>query len=251
VDIKKALQLARFLQYMLGHRPDEFGLVVDRQGYIPVSDVLKVLHGEGWSKVRRGDLETLNYHIGTPAIEIHAHLLRAVDRARLEGLRKTAAPPKLVYGPIRRRAYDTVLEHGLRPHGHIDQVILFADRELAHKVGLRRDVEPVIVTVNVEQACRSGCNFQQFGESIFLTAQLPAGCCRLPRPPKANRLHDTDPSPPAPAPPTPGSFMLNPASFADKPLAGTTRTSKQGSAKTWKKERRQARRWKERQGKPR
>ena len=62
--IRESQQLARFIQYVLGHRPDEFGLVTDGRGFTPVADLLKVLQEEGWHQVRRNHLDTLSYHLG-------------------------------------------------------------------------------------------------------------------------------------------------------------------------------------------
>jgi len=246
MDIKKVTQLSRFLQYMLGRRPDEFGLVVDDDGFLPLNDVLKVLHGEGWPHVRRNHLESLDFHLGKPTLEIQAHLLRARDRTQLVRHRDAADLPKVLHAPIRRRAYEAVMQHGLRPRGHTGRVVLFADPSWALKAGRRHDPQPVIVTVNVQAATDAGCLFRQFGETIFLTDRLPPACCRLPRPPKIRRPPEADQPSPASAPKTPGSFILSGDPFADQP-SGKPSGARRNRSKDWKKERRRARRWKENQ----
>ena len=244
MDSKRVAQLARFIQYMTGRRPDEFGLVTDDQGFLPVNEVLQVLHSEGWPHVRRNHLETLDFHLGKPTVEIRAHLLRARDRSRLVPLRETATLPKLLHVPVRRRAYESVLQHGIRPQGHTGKVVLFTDPDLARKVGKRRDPQPVIVTVNVQTARDQGGAFKQFGETIFLADQLPSACCRLPRPPKAPRPREVKQDLPAPAPKTPGSFILSADPFGDLP-PGQKTEKRRNASRDWKKERRKARRWKE------
>ena len=248
MDSKKIAQLARFLQYVIGRHPDEFGMVTDAQGFMPVSDVLKVLHSEGWSQVRRRHLETLDFHLGKPTLEIRDHLLRVRDRSRLVQHREATDLPKLLHVPVRRRAYESVLQHGLRPQGHTGQVVLFADPVLARSVGQRRDPQPIIVTVNVQAACEQGAGFQQFGESIFLADRLPSTCCRLPRPPKTPRPREVEQDLPAPVPKTPGSFILTVDPFGD-PSPGQKSEKRRHASKDWKKERRRARRWKENQTK--
>jgi len=245
MDIKQVEQLARFLQYVIGRRPDEFGLVTDGQGYVPVSEVLKVLHEEDWRKIRRIDLETMNVHLARPAIELKDHLLRAEDRSHLEALREPAPPPKLLYAPIRRRGYEAVMQHGLRPYGHTGRVVLFMEQDLALKVGRRRDAQPVIVTVNTQEARARGCHFNAFGKRIFLTESLPVECCRLPRPPKTMKMPEDKQPAPAPSPKTPGSFTLDMEPFLEKAPPGIAKSRKHGSSKDWKKERRKARRWKD------
>jgi len=250
MDIKKVSQLSRFLRYILGRHPDEFGLVPDDRGYLPVNDVLKVLHSEGWPHVRRNHLETLDFHLGKPVLEIRAHLLRARDRSQLVQRCDAAHLPKLLHVPIRRRAYEAVLQHGLRPQGHTGRVVLFADPLWAQKAGRRHDAQPVIVTVNVQAATKAGCLFQQFGERIFLTDRVPPVCCRLPRTPKTHRTREVDQTSPAPAPKTPGSFILTIEPVADQRAAKTSKAHRT-RPKDWKKERRKARRWKENQNKGR
>jgi len=45
------------LVYMLGHRPDEFGLVPDSEGFIPYKELLQAIHEEeGWRYVRRSHI---------------------------------------------------------------------------------------------------------------------------------------------------------------------------------------------------
>jgi len=147
---------------------------------------------------------------------------------------------------IGRRAYEAVMQHGLRPRGHTGRVVLFADPSWALKAGRRHDPQPVIVTVNVQAATDAGCLFRQFGETIFLTDRLPPACCRLPRPPKIRRPPEADQPSPASAPKTPGSFILSGDPFADQP-SGKPSGARRNRSKDWKKERRRARRWKENQ----
>lgn len=247
MDDKKTGQLARFLQYALGRRPDEFGLVTDPRGFVPLADILKVCHEEGWTHIRRNHIDTLNYHLGRPFVECQAHLVRAADRSRLAEMGRTAACPKLLYAPIRRRAYAAASQHGLLPRGHTGQVVLFADRTLAEKAGRRRDAAPILVTVNVRAAQDSGCVFTPFGVGIFLTDRLPPDCCRLPRPPVTLPRREPD-APAAPsAPKTPGSFLLDVEPLAAPPAQPNKQARRQRS-KDWKKERRKARRWKQDRG---
>lgn len=250
MSIRKTKQLARFIQYVIGRYPDEFGLVTDEQGYTSVSDLLKVLQEEGWRQVRRNHLETLSYHLEKSFIEIKDHLVRVTDRSQLDGLRETTTNPKLVYAPVRRRAYETVSQHGLRPQGHAGQVILFADPKLAERVGRRRDATPVMVTVQVESALRRGHVFRQFGERIYLTESVPVECCRLPRPPQATKKDLQERPSVPPAPKTPGSFTLDLEPLVDNYHPGKS-LDRARRSKLLKKERQKARRLKNSRNYPR
>jgi putative RNA 2'-phosphotransferase len=242
--IKESQQLARFIQYVLGRRPDEFGLVPDADGFIPAADLLKVAKEEGWHHVRRHDLAFLSQQLNQPVLEIRNHLVRAVNRSRLERYRETTDGPKLLYASIRRRAYETVLQHGLKPQGHIGQVILCAAENLAQKIGRRRDSAPIIVTVHVHSARQCGVVFRQFGDGLYLADHLPASCCRLPRPPQTNK-RDEQKHVDAPATAkTPGSFTLDIEPLVDSPNPWKP-SPRERRSKDWKKARQKERRWKQ------
>jgi putative RNA 2'-phosphotransferase len=242
--IKKSQQLARFIQYVLGRRPDEFGLVPDADGFIPVADLLKVAKEEGWHHVRRHDLASLSQQLNQPVLEIRDHLVRAVNRSRLERYRETTDGPKLLFASIRRRAYETVLQHGLKPQGHIGQVVLCAAENFAQKIGRRRDSAPIIVTVHVHRARQCGVVFRQFGDGLYLADHLPASCCRLPRPPQTNK-RDEQKHVDAPATAkTPGSYTLDIEPLVDSPTPWKP-SPRERRSKDWKKARQKERRWKQ------
>ena len=249
LDLRQAEQLARFVAYVLGRRPDEFGLVTDGEGFVPAADLLMVAHEEGWPRIRRSHLETLNYHVGREVLDFRAHLVRAANRSRLAEIRPVdAACPKLLYAPIRRRAYEAVAQHGLKPQGHTGRVVLFADRALAEKIGRRRDAAPVLVTVNVASVEAHGRVLQPFAEAIFLTEAVPAESCRLPRAPQTVPKRQTGPETTPKAPTTPGSFFPDPTSHP-KGAPATSKNTKQGQrpsrSKDWQRQRQKARRWKQ------
>ena len=43
---RKVTNLSRLMSYVLGNRPDEFGLVPDKEGYITVKELLKAINEE-------------------------------------------------------------------------------------------------------------------------------------------------------------------------------------------------------------
>ena len=82
---KKSPQtLAKFIAYILERRPDEFGLVVDSEGYIKIKELLKALNEEkGVRHVRRSHLNEILYSIAHPPFEIADNRIRAKNRDRL------------------------------------------------------------------------------------------------------------------------------------------------------------------------
>jgi putative RNA 2'-phosphotransferase len=177
--------LAKMLAYVLGRRPDEFGLIPDADGFVKIKDLLKALHEEaGWGYVNESHLREVLITIPVPAFEIDAHRIRARQRETPAAESGPEPPPKLLYAHVRRRAYPWVHANGIHPSSH-PQVVLAAQRELAERLGRRIDPDPVILTVNVHAAEVQGVTLTRFGDELFLADRIPVGCFSGPALPEA------------------------------------------------------------------
>jgi len=209
---RSAQSLAKMLAYVLGRRPDEFGLIPDAEGFVKTKDLLKALHEEaGWGYVNEFHLREVLISIPDSAFEIDAHRIRARRREALPLDTEAERPPKLLYAPIRRRAHPSVHANGIHPSAH-PQVVLAAQREWAERLGRRIDPDPVILIVNVRAAEEQGVAFARFGTGLFLAEQIPVGCFSGPSLPDepaeaARKPARTDRHADRPA--TPGSFSLD------------------------------------------
>jgi putative RNA 2'-phosphotransferase len=235
--------LAKMLAYVLGRRPDEFGLVPDADGFVKIKDLLKALHEEaGWGYVNESHLREVLITVSTPAFEIDAHRIRARQRAAIASEPEAEPPPKLLYVPIRRRAYPTVHADGLLPSAH-PQVILAVQREWAERLGQRIDPDPVILVVNVHAAEERGVAFTRFGPGLFLAERIPPGCFSGPARPDAPAETVRKPKQldrRADRPATSGSFLLDiektAGSQVPESLKRTTRKGRKIDPKRLKRE---------------
>ena len=237
--------LEKFMSYVLGRRPDEFGLVPDSDGWVKIKDLLKALNEEdGWRHIRRAHLnELLLSHPGSE-IEIEANRIRTTFQAHLFGARPAEQPPKLLYTCVRRRAYPAVQEKGLFVSGE-DKIVLTADPDMARRIGKRRDPNPVLLTVRVEQTIENGVVYQQVGESMYLADFLPAETFSGPALPKEKTVKAPKaPEETRPYRPDAGSFILDPARI--NPEDRQEQRERKRKEQDWKKERRQQRKHKER-----
>jgi len=58
VNKHRATKLGKLMDYVLMYRPDEFGLVLDKEGYISIKELLQALREEnGWSYLRISHIE--------------------------------------------------------------------------------------------------------------------------------------------------------------------------------------------------
>jgi putative RNA 2'-phosphotransferase len=198
--------LARMLSFILSHRPDEFGLVLSEEGFVPIKQLLQALSGEsGWGFVRWYHLDQVVGLMSPPAFEIAEDEIRALTPAQL---RRPSGepPPALLYAVIPPKAHARVWEEGLRPPPD-RELVLATTRELALKLGRRRTPEPILVTIQAQAAARRGIPFTAYGEGLYLGPALPRDLLQLPPPPQAAERPKAEK--PRAATPTPGSFVLD------------------------------------------
>jgi putative RNA 2'-phosphotransferase len=208
---RSANLLAKMLAYVLGRRPDEFGLIPDADGFVRVKELLKALHEEeGWGYVNLSHLNEVLLSVPGAPIEIRENDIRAVDRSTPDLGGSARELPKLLYACIRRRAYPHVHAEGIHPSSH-PRVVLTVDRMLAERLGRRIDPDPVILTVNVRCACEAGVGFDPAGEGLFLADRVPPDCFSGPPVPREKPADSAKPAADngLSRPATPGGFALD------------------------------------------
>jgi putative RNA 2'-phosphotransferase len=246
---QQRLSVRRFLAYMLGHRPDEFGLVPDEEGYIPIKDVLMALsEEEGWGFVRKSHIEDLLREREEPGFEINNNWIRLIPGSSLLsfGPYPRSTPPKTLYYAARRKAYAVILEQGLTPGGRLF-VPLTVDVDLAMRMGRRRDPSPILLTIHAARAYENGIRFSLPQEMIYLVDQLPLDFFTGPPLPKEKPIAEKKKKEARPdAIPTPGSFLLNEGHLQESYRKGDhTQKKKKGDVPDWKRAARKERRKKE------
>ncbi len=241
--------LAKFLDYVLGRNPGEFGLVPDENGYVKIKELIKALNDEdGWRHVRKALIDEILLTISDPPIEIKGNFIRAKNRENLPAPEKCYDPPKILYAFVRKKAHAFVLEKGINPLGGRPFVILFSHKKMAEKVGKRYDSSCIIITVQTRKCMDMGILFDRFGDDIFLAPFVPKGGFTAPPLPKEKtdpaKKKKPDKKEEKPVPKTPGSFFLD---LSDDPAEKKKRRKKlEKKKKARKKEWKKARKLKER-----
>lgn len=203
MDRRTATRLSKFLSLVLRHRPDEYGLRMDAQGWVDLEDLIDVLAAE--------DI------LGENAEEILAELVESSQRRRFEiskgrmralyghssrvhlDLPPDEPPPSLYHGTTLATARRIVHE-GLKPAGRA-YVHLSATEEEARAVGRRHEEDPVLITVDTAAALERGLEFHRATELIWLCPALPPEVCRVPELPEESASQPATPSS-RPAPPS-------------------------------------------------
>ncbi len=234
--LKSPQILAKFITYILERRPDEFGLVIDLQGYIKIKELLKALNEEkGFKHVRRAHLDEILYSITNPPFEIFDNRIRAKQRKHLPRSDVARDLPKLLYTGIRRKAHPFAADKGIFASAY-PRVVLSSDRDLAERIGKRSDPEPVILTVHVQKSLENGVIFYQAGGLLFLAASIPPNCFsgpplpkEKPEAPKQEQTHR------ATQPAAAGSFLVDLNKAGGQPAIGGKSKKKEPDWKAQKK----------------
>jgi len=167
--------LVYLLSYVVGMRPDEFGLLPDFGGWIDVSDLVKVLQGDSfWCSVSQTIIRKILQRL---AIEDFLELVGTKVRCL-----KYCPPlpeyglvlPANLYYAVRRRACKFICEYGLAAPKS-GNLILTIDPDKALFLGRRYDNKPILVTVQAHQAVIHGVIFVRWGEQ-WLCDWIPVSC---------------------------------------------------------------------------
>jgi len=167
-------KLSRMMVYMLGRRPDEFGLVPDREGFVTYKELLRAyLEESGWQYVRRSHINEVLVGKDRSLYQPEENRIRVLERHwRLDCENPLEFLPKILFTPIRRKAHPVAMEKGLKaPEGRY--LILSSDKHMAMRIGRRRDQRPVLLEIMPSSAQGRPVFFYSFG-TLFLTRQVPA-----------------------------------------------------------------------------
>ncbi len=167
-------KLCRLMVYILGYRPDEFGLVPDPDGYIPYKELLQAIHEEpDWGYVRQGHFNEILMGNDRILFQWDDRRIKVQKREwQLELENPFEGLPKILFAAVRKRVHPHVMEKGLRS-GADKYLPLSPEKEMAIRIGSRRDQSPVLLEVMAFQAEKKGIPFYAFGH-LFLAKDVPA-----------------------------------------------------------------------------
>lgn len=248
MNLKENRKLAKLIAYVLALAPAEFGLAPDGAGYVKIKELIKALHEEeGWRHVRAATLNELVLTVDDVPFEISGDTIRAKQRGAVDPAAPALSLPRLLYTCIRQRAYGRVAQTGIAP-SFAEAVVLSSDREMAERIGKRRDPEPVVLVVETQTARQNDVVFRQTDGDLFLADFIPTGCFTGPPvpPPKTPK---PKPKPEPAREPLPGTQTLAGTFFLGHKESGGAGKPKGPKGKKkkieWKKERKQGRMKKE------
>ncbi len=165
-------RISRFLSFLLRHRPPDYPLYFDAQGYAPWSDLIAIVQ-ERFPEITEGEIQSVIEHSEKRRFELKGDKVRATYGHSFPvelGLECERPPPRLYHGTA-RDLVQAILQAGLKPRGR-QYVHLSSSPEEALAVGKRRDPNPGILLIDSQAAHASGILFYPSGP-LFLTKEVP------------------------------------------------------------------------------
>ena len=158
---KKLIDVSKTISYALRHRPNEFGLSLDKEGWVDFEVFCRAL--ASYKHPVYVDKETIEKII-TESDKKRFELINGKIRAtyghsidtKIEF--KKSIPPNILFHGISYKAYVLICFDGLKPMIS-PYVHLSIDAATARKVGSRHDRNPVIVVINSSKMYSDGFKF--------------------------------------------------------------------------------------------
>lgn len=167
-------QLSKFLSFILRHKPESIGLMLDHKGWASVDELINKSSTTGNTFTR----EDLLHVVDTSekkrfSLSENGQFIRAAQghSALIDLHLRPQQPPRILYHGTATRFMQSILSEGLKPQAR-RHVHLSADETTALQVGQRHG-KPVILTIEALRMHTDGFKFFLADNDVWLTDQVP------------------------------------------------------------------------------
>lgn len=176
MDKKRETELSKTISYALRHRPEEFNIVLDSEGFTNINALIENIkkHSKKWLEVTLEDMKEIVEKDEKGRYEIKGDQIRAVYGHSVKGKidKVTVTPPEILYHGTTPESAKKILEQGLKSMSR-QYVHLSKDLDTAIMVAKRRTKTPVVLTVLSEKAYKDGFSFYYESNGIYLSDSIP------------------------------------------------------------------------------
>lgn len=158
------------MSYILRHRPDQYHIVLDSEGWCSLEDIKDVLNREIDKNITISVMEDVVAKMDKKRFEIKEGKIRAFYGHSMSTkiVKEKTEPPVYLYHGTARKSLDSIKQNGLQPmdrqYVHLSETV-----ELAALVGKRRDNKPYIIRVLAKEAWNNGIAFYHGNEDTWLS----------------------------------------------------------------------------------
>ncbi len=183
MDKRELKRLEKILFAMLGRQPDAFGIVMDEGGWISIKELhLALMKETGFSHITPRGLTQFFFLYRPEKFEWQENHVRVRPELQSPDLTiyKEATPPELLYVSIRPKAHAHVIAHGLQSSNNKKWIVLSTEKEMALKIGKRRDKDPIIAEIMAIKSNKAGVVFRRAGKGLYLVKSLDPQWMNIP-----------------------------------------------------------------------
>jgi putative RNA 2'-phosphotransferase len=170
----RLVRISKLLALILRHRPGEFGIILDAEGYADLTQVLTAVRtriadatpADIEAAVRQIEPEKTRYRI--EGGEIRANYGHSLP-GRIE--QERAPPPAVLWHGTPEQAVEEITRRGLLPMRR-QYVHLTTSPELALRIGARRG-KPRLLTIDAAGAAAAGVAFYRANDAFWLAEHIP------------------------------------------------------------------------------
>lgn len=171
MDTDTLTQKSKYLAYVLRHRPDVAGLILDKEGWTPVDDVVAA------TGVSKADLEQIvgldekgRYSFSSDGLKVRANQGHSAQGVKMTF--KRAVPPTVLYHGTTSKAELGIMKKGLLPMNR-HHVHLSEDIEVARSVAGRRKSDIAILQIDTKQMLADKFQFYLSDNGVWLVDSVP------------------------------------------------------------------------------
>lgn len=170
------IKLSKEISYALRHKPEEYNLSLDEEGYVFINDLLNSINSKKhYSKtITIDDIYEVIRISDKKRLDINNDMIRALYGHSVETViqKEEAIPPDVLYHGTTHKAIELIMNEGLKSMNR-QYVHLSTDIETAKLVGSRRDNNPIVIKIDAKKAYENGLNFYYGNDNVWLSNELP------------------------------------------------------------------------------
>lgn len=168
------VRISKLLALILRHRPEQFGIVLDAEGYADLQEVLAAVQTR-IPGARLADLQAVVTEVEPEKsrYRIEGGEIRANYGHSLAGRieQEREVPPAVLWHGTPESAVDEILKQGLLPMRR-QYVHLTTDPGLARRIGQRHG-RPLLLKIDAQRAHREGSVFYRANDAFWLSEHIP------------------------------------------------------------------------------
>lgn len=172
---KNLTELSKIVSHALRHTPAEYGLKLDKDGWVATKELLTALQEkeDKWQNLYETDLKEMISQSSKKRHEIKDGKIRALYGHSIPEkiLKEPQEPPEILYHATSPEAAKIIFMEGLKPLTR-HYVHLSLDAKSAMETGYRKSRQPVLLIIRAKQAFQGGISFYLGNENIWLADQI-------------------------------------------------------------------------------